>query len=618
MRKTALYMIAALLLGLCAIAFAQEFPDVPPDHWAYDAVQELVDAGIIQGYPDGTFGGKRAMTRYEFAEAMAKAIPVIAEMAGGGGGTGQPGGVGPQGPPGPQGPAGPPGTGANQEQISAMQRMMDEFQDELASLGVQVESVRRDLNALTERVGILEDEVNRVKWNGDVNLMPRGVVVNDPVAGTGIVDRDGRFLEAAGIGDSPLASSEFFTDFQLGVTGRVSDDASLEALIAAGNYLPFALDDEDVVDDFTLWRLNLDAAMQLGPLGQGQITVGRFPFQLTPLTLKFVDPDSYVYVDKLDSGDFVFDGGSIMFNWGKIALTAFAAKTNPIGGLMVPALLTNDNDDIITQMAGARFVIGTGFLGNLGLTYYQAGIDPDELDGHVDVWGADINTSFGAIGLMAEYAQTEPNDNIQDDLTGVADAGQDNSAWNAKLNFTLGNLGIGAGYQVVEHNYVAPGYWDRLGALVNPVNVKGYSADLAYSLTSNIQLTAKGSFLEPDSIDAGLEVGGRTGIDTDRVVDFAAADVDEIEYWNVGLKYQLTSANSVDLGYEEFTVSPTATAGPTDTEERFINIGLGHTFNPNASMKLLYQIVEYEGGSLDIAGGNFRGGVASAQFAVKF
>ena len=82
MNKVAFLMIAALLLSMSAIAFAQEFPDVPPDHWAYDAVQELVDAGIIQGYPDGTFGGKRAMTRYEFALALSRAIPVIVDMAG--------------------------------------------------------------------------------------------------------------------------------------------------------------------------------------------------------------------------------------------------------------------------------------------------------------------------------------------------------------------------------------------------------------------------------------------------------------------------------------------------------------------------------------------------------
>lgn len=613
MNKVAFLMIAALLLSMSAIAFAQEFPDVPPDHWAYDAVQELVDAGIIQGYPDGTFGGKRAMTRYEFAEAMAKAIPVIAEMVGDGG-TGM---QGPKGDPGPQGPPGPKGDSGgtvNQEQITAVQRMMDEFQDELASLGVQVESVRRDLNALSERVAAVEAEQERVRVTGVANIIGRGEVTNNGP----VFDRDARLLAD---GQNPLANSSVFTDFGLGIAGKVSDDAVVDALLVTGDYTQWALDDnDDSQNDFTLWKLNLQTAMKLGPLGQGQVTVGRFPFQLTPLTLKFVDPDSYAYVDRLDDGNYVFDGGSIMFNWSRLALTAFAAKTDPIDDLITPALL-DDNGTLIGQMAGLRAVIGTGFLGNLGLTYYQAGALDNALGGHLNVWGADLNTSFGSIGLAAEYAQTDPSNAINDvdDLIFGADADDDNSAWNAKLNFMLGNLGIGAGYGVVEQNYVAPGYWARLGTLVNPVNVKGYNADLTYALTSNIKLTAEGQFLEPESVIPangvpGNLVAARAATFQGRDLAVPASELDKLENWKVGLQYGLTSRNTVDLGYEQTTVSPFA--ANSDLEERFISIGLGHTFNPNASMKLLYQIVEFEDkGDSD---NNWRGGVATAQFGVKF
>lgn len=608
MNKVAFLMIAALLLSMSAIAFAQEFPDVPPDHWAYDAVQELVDAGIIQGYPDGTFGGKRAMTRYEFAEALAKAIPVIVEMVGDGG-TGM---QGPKGDPGPQGPAGPPGPaggGANQEQITAIQRMMDEFQDELASLGVQVESVRRDLNALSERVAAVEAEQERVRLTGVVNVIGRGEVTNNGP----VFDRDARLLSA---GDNVLANSSVFTDFGFGVAGKVSDDAVVDALLVMGDYTQWALNDaDDSLNDFTLWKLNLQTAMKLGPLGQGQVTVGRFPFQLTPLTLKFVDPDSYAYVDRLDDGNYVFDGGNIMFNWSRIALTAFAGKTNPIDDLITPALL-DDAGTLIDQMAGLRAVIGTGFLGNLGLTYYQAGALDNVLGGHLNVWGADLNTSFGSIGLAAEYAQTDPSNAINGvgDLIAGFDADDDNTAWNAKLNFMLGNLGIGAGYGIIEQNYVAPGYWSRLGTLVNPVNVKGFNADLTYALTSNIKLTAEGQFLEPENDAAGFEVAARAATFQERALAVSADTVDKLENWKVGLQYGLTSRNTVDLGYEQTNLDALGLAD--SLEERFISIGLGHTFNPNASMKLLYQIVEFE--NKDDATDNFRGGVATAQFAVKF
>ena len=44
--------------------------DVPPGHWAYGAVQDLASKAIVKGYPDGTFRGQQAMTRYEFAAEL--------------------------------------------------------------------------------------------------------------------------------------------------------------------------------------------------------------------------------------------------------------------------------------------------------------------------------------------------------------------------------------------------------------------------------------------------------------------------------------------------------------------------------------------------------------------
>ena len=50
------------------------FPDVPSNHWAYEAVSDLSRRGLVEGYPDGTFGGDRMMTRYEFAQIVYRAI----------------------------------------------------------------------------------------------------------------------------------------------------------------------------------------------------------------------------------------------------------------------------------------------------------------------------------------------------------------------------------------------------------------------------------------------------------------------------------------------------------------------------------------------------------------
>lgn len=50
------------------------FPDVPENHWAYVYLDKLVQAGIIEGYPDGNFKGDRTMTRYEFATMLCRAL----------------------------------------------------------------------------------------------------------------------------------------------------------------------------------------------------------------------------------------------------------------------------------------------------------------------------------------------------------------------------------------------------------------------------------------------------------------------------------------------------------------------------------------------------------------
>ena len=59
MVKTTTYLMVILVLACAVPVLAQgPFTDVPADHWAYDAVNQLQKDGILIGYPDGTFGGK--------------------------------------------------------------------------------------------------------------------------------------------------------------------------------------------------------------------------------------------------------------------------------------------------------------------------------------------------------------------------------------------------------------------------------------------------------------------------------------------------------------------------------------------------------------------------------
>lgn len=103
MKKT-LLLAMTIAMGITASAYAANpFSDVPAGHWAYDAVNKLAAEGVAEGYPDGTYGGDRLMTRYEMAQIVAKAMA----------------------------------KGANVDRLAA------EFADELDSLGVRVANLEK-------------------------------------------------------------------------------------------------------------------------------------------------------------------------------------------------------------------------------------------------------------------------------------------------------------------------------------------------------------------------------------------------------------------------------------------------------------------------------------------
>ena len=73
--KKSLVLAMAMALGVTASAYAANpFSDVPAGHWAYDAVNKLAAESVVDGYPDGTYGGDKLMTRYEMAQIVAKAM----------------------------------------------------------------------------------------------------------------------------------------------------------------------------------------------------------------------------------------------------------------------------------------------------------------------------------------------------------------------------------------------------------------------------------------------------------------------------------------------------------------------------------------------------------------
>lgn len=136
MKKVALAIAALLVLTVVAPAFSQPFADVPTDHWAFDAIAELAAKGLIEGYPDGTFKGDRALTRYEMAMVVARLLARIEAI---------------KIPP-PPAPVKIPPPEVTRRDLQTIQRLINEFRAELAALGVRVTAVEEELTALKARV----------------------------------------------------------------------------------------------------------------------------------------------------------------------------------------------------------------------------------------------------------------------------------------------------------------------------------------------------------------------------------------------------------------------------------------------------------------------------------
>jgi len=81
MKKLTITIALLLVVAFAMPTFAQSFSDVPSDHWAYDAINKLVAAGIVEGYPDGEYKGDQNMTRYEMAVMVSRALDnIVAEQ----------------------------------------------------------------------------------------------------------------------------------------------------------------------------------------------------------------------------------------------------------------------------------------------------------------------------------------------------------------------------------------------------------------------------------------------------------------------------------------------------------------------------------------------------------
>ena len=250
-KQFAAIFAATAVLGVTTAFAANPFSDVTPDSWAYQAVSQLAASGIVNGYPDGTFKGQNDITRYEMAQMIAKAMANQDR--------------------------------ANAEQQAMINRLADEFSNELNNLGV--------------RVARLEDRVGNVKVTGDMRLRYR---------------------------DAEHESSKFDGRARLQFNAKVNDRTDAVVRLTTGN---FEFGNADAAAKATV---KFDRAFVNHKFGERvSVKAGRFG-QMLGAGLAYDD---------------AFDG--VQFNAGNEKINFQAAYGYAVAGDAFKTKTTNDNPELV-------------------------------------------------------------------------------------------------------------------------------------------------------------------------------------------------------------------------------------------------------------------------------
>lgn len=633
---------AALLIS--SAAFAQTYPDVPTGHWAYDAVEELSNDGIIKGYPDGTFKGNRNLTRYEFALALRDALATLkARMAALEAKSG----------------VVVPGETITKietktdpkmaEEIAKlnadyakMQKLAMEFQDELAALGVDVEALKKDTSDLQKRVDAIEKAMARVQIGGTVDFVVRGTQMIDNY---NAIDKNGIPTQKKSL----LGDMNVLHEIGLNIKSQLSETTTADASIVIGNWLDYlgspsvfpASYNNKPATDIVIWKATVNTPVSVFGK-QVDLTVGRYENSINPLLMSKPIIDWYTSIDRYSNGQYSMDGAKLSTSWGPVTLGAWAGKNGTVGSnlssnnLVMAASSSlpvagqsirtaNTPYIFVTQSAGVDLGMQVNENIKVKLNYAQMGYDTMAngailglLTGptnRLGVYGADMNWDniLSSLNLYANYAQSDLM------LNDKAKLSKNNYAVLAGLGFNLGeSIYLGAGYREVAPYFVTPGYWGRIGSWINPSGIKGVDGKMTWNM-NKLDLTINGGYYE----------GIRT---TEKGVTSPFTPQDKVGHIDANLAWKTTDTTTLGVEYEavmwDLKNYTNVSGVRTKPYENYITVYGNMALAENTSLKLMYQMIDvnskgnsyFEPAQSDgtILGRYQKAGVAVAQLSVKF
>ena len=130
---------APLVRAQDTVSSPSAFPDVPANHWAYAAVTDLANKGYVKGYPNSTFLGNRALTRYEFATVIDRILQTVDEIK--------------------NAPAAPATPQVTQDDLNKIQVLVDTFKQQLGDIQTNLTKAQADIEELRGQIADLRQDV---------------------------------------------------------------------------------------------------------------------------------------------------------------------------------------------------------------------------------------------------------------------------------------------------------------------------------------------------------------------------------------------------------------------------------------------------------------------------
>ena len=643
MNKTFKYAIAVVLsAAMVTPAFAQRdnFSDVADTHWAFEAVARLKKEGIITGYPDGTFKGSRMMTRYEMASLLYALYMNLKNVTDGLGAqitaletkvNGMSGG----------------GSSVSNDEVQALRdsvsmlrkdmssmkswgdditqlkKMSSTFEKVLSQMGVDVESMKKDLSDIKSRLDKMEKGSmggSNVKVTGDANFFV-GAGFKGNAGQTGINSDGRRFFGSAG--GAGIDSLTVLHELGLGISAsNVVADLVIGNMIGNGNT---GFGNQSVTNtgngsfynggnnSTNVYLNRLYATLNEGVGGLNfDAKIGRQGLKLGSFVAQRPDNTTFYSSDRYDNGEWTMDGASFKFGLGaNTDLGLFLGETGNNSGTSGNAIqpmrigepqgaaqgsLATLN---IARTMGATLGFKIGEHGHIGASFvdFDANGPGTPAANRLEVYGIDLAYKLSSsIDLMAGTGRSQ----FKAGSTTVA-FGSKNTRTNFGLNYMSGALGVDLGYSEVGNGYLAPGDWNKYAIYHNLNDLKTTSVKAHYMLNDKISL--HGSYAKGDQI-SGLAIK------------------DAVKSTKFGADFKVNSNWTLMADYEDTKFKGGFVVDGATPQFKFTTLGFGYDMGANTLFKLYWQGSDVMGllpGSYgSSAGGAIKGSQIMAQFSVKF